>query len=109
MDRLPTEEEWKSWRTDPVTLGFLRWVTSKRNNLKEEWVSGKFSHENNDASWAANHAAIGFANALREILELDFPAFSGEFEEPERLPASGPRGPDQELPSGEDLDNHRDA
>lgn len=66
------EEEYLTWRADPVTQEYLEILRLWREALKEQWARGEFNSD------IPNETAIMNAGALREIaclnklIDLDF-------------------------------------
>jgi hypothetical protein len=65
-----SKDEWASWKNDKVTRELLRLLDDKREIMKEEWASHKFSDE------SEQYILMGHVQALKDVVDLvlyDFP------------------------------------
>lgn len=65
------EEEFKEWREHPVTVQFLKYLSGKREELKENWATGGFTGPSLEETAIRNAGAVGAVSVLDEIISLD--------------------------------------
>lgn len=59
-----TREMWEEWKRNPVTNAFMREVTFRRENIKEQMAQNRF-----ETNW---QQAVGAAIALADVLNIEF-------------------------------------
>ncbi len=67
-----SKEEWEAWRSNPITKAFLRFLAGLREGHKERWANGEFTHQEHFGTAIANARAIGEADMLLRIIELEY-------------------------------------
>ena len=67
MDR----EEYAEWKSNPLTTKFHQFLRDKRKELMESWADGNFSHPNMEQAAVLNAAAMGRAQCLAELADLE--------------------------------------
>src|SRR5688572_23572382 len=67
-----TENEWNEWKSHPATKALGEWLEAKREHLRTEWESGRFTAETCEATAMKSVNAIGKAEAYYEVQTLDF-------------------------------------
>jgi len=63
IERVVTSEMWLDWKKHPVTNAFMREITLRRENLKEDMARGGFGDK--------FERAIGAALALSDVLNVE--------------------------------------
>lgn len=73
MNQLPSleEQDFIDWLDHPVTQKFMTFLAQRKEDLKEQWASGAFTHVERYATAIANAKAIGRCEELSRILELE--------------------------------------
>lgn len=67
----PDEQDFLDWLDHPVTLRFMAFLAQRKEDLKEQWASGAFTHVERYAAAISNAKAIGQCEELSRILELE--------------------------------------
>ena len=67
-----SEEEFRNWELDPVTVAFKAYLRNKLNGAKSDWVAGKFTHPSAEGTAQINARALGYCEVIQEILDLPF-------------------------------------
>lgn len=60
------------WRRHPVTALFFRWAQAKREELKEEAITGGMAGPSFEEMAIRVAGGNGYASALKDILDLDY-------------------------------------
>lgn len=68
----PEEEQFLEWLKHPETIRFRKYLLKTRNNMKENWASGRYMAPSAEESAIRSATAIGYCNALVEVLEMDY-------------------------------------
>ena len=74
---VPSEEEFLEWLSLPMTQAYLKMLKNWREGLKERWAQRSFLHDDYDRSQEDNAAALGQANLLENLQDLDYETFFG--------------------------------
>ena len=89
-ERLPTEEEFKGWLTDPVTEAVFKHLPrAKVQELQDMWANGNFTMETIEASALKNAEVIGELNAWRTLAALDYSYLVTQLKEEEEPDGNG--------------------
>jgi hypothetical protein len=76
----PEEQDFIDWLDHPVTLKFMAFLARRKEDLKEQWASGAFTHVERYAAAIANAKAIGQCEEISRILELEHGQLANEEE-----------------------------
>ena len=76
----PEEQDFIDWLDHPVTQKFMSFLARRKDDLKEQWASGTFTHVERYAAAIANAKAIGQCEELSRMLELQFDQIEPEEE-----------------------------
>lgn len=67
----PEQEQFQAWKQHPVTILFLQWLDSRREELKESWASAGFVNSHDVADVYLNAGAISACSVLKQIKEVE--------------------------------------
>ena len=73
-----TEQEFKEWKVHPVTKAVINLLEAKLAEGKDAWSKGYFQGETVEKTAILNAMAVGKAQALEGVVELDYEIFVGE-------------------------------
>ena len=94
-----SKEAWAEWLDHPVTKSFRTLLLKRREDLKEQWAEGAFTHPEDAGNDLAQGRAIGGAQLLADLLQLDAETVTKELSDDEDdgkpigAAAAGPSGP----------------
>lgn len=71
-----SEEEWASWKFDPVTVALFAYLRGRVEEMKQAWVEGRFTHQSAEGTAQLNAKAMGACDTISQILDLDFEALN---------------------------------
>lgn len=67
-----TQDEWNEWLLDEKTQEFFSTLKHRREQLKEEWAQSAYTASDSGAGLQANALALGHAQELLDIIEVDY-------------------------------------
>lgn len=78
LQRLPEEQEFRSWLDDPVTKAVFVLLRKGIDGRKEQWSRGDFEDASQFATAIKGSRAIGNCEALQSVLDLEYEQLIGE-------------------------------
>jgi hypothetical protein len=76
-EKVPTEEEFKSWLLHPVTQALKVALEAEVAGIQLDWVNGTFTGATADETLQLNANAIGRSQALARVAEMEYSDFIG--------------------------------
>lgn len=67
-----TDQEYKEWRSHPVTQEVLNHLSNQRQDLLEAWAEGVYTKESMEGTVQLNSEALGKVKAISYMLSLDY-------------------------------------
>lgn len=71
LQKSPEQVAVEEWRAHPVTQKLFQFLRARKEGLKEQWASGRFTDVQRYGSAILNAKAIGQVELLDRLLELD--------------------------------------
>lgn len=72
------EHLFQEWKDHPVTALLLKWVSEKREELKDQWARGAFMGPTFNECAVRNAAAQGAASILDDLLNISYEEFNND-------------------------------
>ena len=76
--RTITEEEFKEWKSHPVTQAVMEILSNKRDEMRRAWEGGSFTDYDQSAMSLVNVGNIGTCKGYAFVQDLDYEAYLGE-------------------------------
>ena len=81
LRKVQMAEAWAEWRQLPQTQRLWRVMRKWKEDLKEQWASGKFTDASNIATAMQNANAIGKCELLDRLMTLEWDQMETEEED----------------------------
>lgn len=75
-----TEEQFDSWRHDPITKEIFKLLELKREELRQQWEGGSFSDYSKDTTVLVNVGNLGTCRGYAYVTSLTYETLATELE-----------------------------
>lgn len=73
-----TQDEFDTWKADPVTLAFFSYLKEKQEEVKNDWANHVFIRETSDMTVMENARALGVIEAIDDIFTTELGDLNGQ-------------------------------